>query len=602
MITIDEGLQIISPRIIRNTRHEHYARTVDRRKLYHAMLTGDDIEEYLMRFDQREDLAQFKARKKITQQCVSPACNEAVAHFDKLARYPNIKKELRYDTGAERIERLHEALRLFCNEGDVQEYLAGEFDRRSLIDPNAFLVLDFGDFDAAAGEVPRVYGVYVDCDNVIDFDYLPNGELDYLFIEQYFDVFDKEGNSTQVRDYVGYLGDDMLLCEQIHENRVPTKRGAIIGTLEAGHTSYSIRALNPQAGQVQAFRLGYIKDPITNYKTCVSPLDKAETVVMDLNNDKSEYDTTKRFHVFPQKFQFAAPCPGESDMVSCRGGRTPDHQVCSVCKGSGVKIHMSSSDVITLPLPKDKDDYFIKLADMTHYAKPDIEIIKHLREDVESSKLAIKRAIFTAESAVKTDGALKIEDTATKEVIKQDDMSNILLPYGLQRSRAFKFIVYQIAAFNDIRDGLTVLYEYPQSLRLETIEELQEKYAVLVASKASLTLLDDIDAEIGAKRFMDDPDGLKRYNTWRLHRPFRNMASEEIEFIIGAGLVPKWLQVLWGAYDHVMTELENTEKTFYDMQYSKQRELIKAATQLLVTDLEPEEPEPFLGKPKPAEV
>ena len=578
------------PRISGNVKHEHYERTVDRCKLYHAMMTGDDIEEYLTRFECREDQEQFEARKKITQQCVSPAINEAAAKFYKTSRYPNIKKSMSYEKGQGKLPQLEEALLSFCNNGDVQEYLATEYDRRSLIDPNAFLVIDFNHFDALQNEKPTTYGVFIPCDNVVDFEYLPNEELNYLIIERVVSIFDKDGNIVNLKDYIGYLGNEILVFEEKHEDRIiPARRGGKIET--AGASEYYQYVIQSKAGQVQACRLGYIKDPITNYKTVISPLDMAETVVMDLNNDKSEYDQTKRFHVFPQKYQYYLPCPGESDTVTCKGGRTLTGSECKVCKGRGVMVHTSSSDVIMVPMPKDKDDYFLPLSEMSHYSKPDIEIIKHLREDLDLSKMAIMRAIFTTESAVKTDGTTKIEDTATAFLIKSDDLNNILLPFCDHKSQFYKFIVRQVALFNDIADGLKILFEYPPSLRLETVEELQAKFATLVQSGASKILLDDIETEIAAKRFIDDPEGLKKYNTWKRHKPFGNILIAEVEFIIAGGSVPKWREILWGNFDYIMSQVEAENAGFYDKSYKEQHKLIKEAAMELKAELDADQPQ-----------
>lgn len=584
MITVEQGRPIIEARIENKTRHEHYDRTVNRRKLYHAMMTGEGLSNYLNHFELRESAEEFKARTKITQQCVTPPINEAAARFGKTSRYPNIKKELKYEKGSDRSEILNSALGKFCHDGDVQSFLALDFDNKSLIDPNSFLVLDFESFDALQNKRPEVYGVFIPCDEVVDFEYLPNDELNYLIIEKTVEIFNEKNEKIKLKDYIGYLGDSVLVYHEVHEDR-KLADGELI---DIGNEQYRFHDLNSEAKQVQAIRLGYLKDPITNYKTVISPLDKAETVVMDLNNDKSEYDQTKRCHVFPQKLQFEQKCPGESDVKTCSHGKTVDGNTCGVCKGKGVLLHASSADVLTLPMPKDKDDYFLPLADMIHYAKPDIEIIKHLREDVESSKLSIMKAIFTSESAVKTDGTVKIDKTATEFVMKADDVSDIILPYALHKSKIYKFIIRQVAIFNDIEEGLKILFEYPASLRLETVEELQAKFAVLVAAGASPSLLDDIEKEIATKRFIDDQEGLLRYEVRGLHRPFRNRAPSEVQFMVGAGLCPKWREVLYANYESIMTELEHENSNFYQMKFEQRNELIKSRAKEYAAELEPE--------------
>jgi len=593
MITIEQGLQIMRPRIEGRSFHPYYERTVDRKKLYKAMMTGECLSDYLHTFTGREDADQFAIRKEITQECVTPAVNEAAAKFYKTNRYPNIEKDLYYENKTGNIDKLKEALSKFCFEGDVQAYMATEYDRRSLIDPNAFLVIDFGEFDILQNQRAETYGVFIPCENVVDFEYLPNDVLNYLVISQCFSFYDADGVQQNLTDYIGYLGDDILVFAEYHEERKSPSDNATVE--EIGTGSYYVYALSPKAGQVQAFRLGYIKDPIANYKTCISPLDAAETVVMDLINDKSEYDQTKRFHVFPQKLQFVDDCPGESQYKTCDRGRTPDGSTCGKCGGSGkVPIHTSSADVLTFSVPKDKDDFYIPLSEMVHYAKPDIEIIQHLREDVEKSQYKILRAIFASESVVKTDGATEIQKTATEFILKDDDLNNILTPFCEQKVKFYKFIVRQVAEFNDLAEKLVIIFKYPESKRIQSVEELQDKLAVMVSQGAPTPLLNAVENEIASKRYIDDPDGLNEYEIINSHRPFRNRKESDVQFAIGAGIVPKWIEVLWANFEVIMEEIIQDE-TFFDKKYPERAVIVKAAADKLKADLEPAEPTTLLG-------
>src|SRR5690606_36534406 len=132
-------------------------------------------------------------------------------------------KELKYDKRYERIAVLEEQLNKFCYDGNIQSYLATEYDRRSLIDPNAFLVMDFTDYDPLQNERPGVYGVWIPCDSVIDYDFLPNDELNYLIINRQVQIFDQDSNLIDLVDYIGYLGNDILIYEEMNEFRQLTE-------------------------------------------------------------------------------------------------------------------------------------------------------------------------------------------------------------------------------------------------------------------------------------------------------------------------------------------------------------------------------------------
>lgn len=599
MINVDQGRSLMVPRIDSQSRFEFYQRTVDLKKLYKAMVTGDNIEDYMTRFKCREDEEQFVIRKYITQECVSPAINEAVSQFVKTSRYPNITKELRYkNDDQKRLEILKEQLAKFCYDGDIQEYLASEYEMRAILDPNGFLIVDFNDFDAVQNERPGVYGVYIGAEDVVDFEIFPNDELNYLIITKREEFFNKDSVKVSVLDYLGYLGNEILIYQRVEDDRIiPSKPGGEF--VDIGGNMFYTYVLQPKSKQVQAMRLGYSKDPITNFRTVVSPIGKAETTAIDLINDKSNYDQTKLLHCFPQKFAFERKCPGEGGISTCNNGVSTNGSTCQRCNGTGIVVHTSASDVITLPMPNDTDEYVVKLSEMVHYAKPDIDIIQHLREDMENGKLAIQRAIFTTESVAKADGNVKIENTATEFVAKSDDKNNILLPACIHKSKFYKFIIRQIAIFNDLEEGLIVLFEYPKSLSLESIEQLQEKYNKMVESGASATLLNDIEKEIAAKRFQDDPEGLKKFNTWSAHRPFKGRTTAEIEFAIGNGSIPKWIEVLWANFETIMVEIENENSNFYMIDYKKQRELIKSMAEEYAAALPSEqEPKSFVNTSK----
>lgn len=593
MISVEQGLRVMKPRIESRSFHEHYDRTVDRRELYNAMMTGKNITNYLFRFERREDNEQFDLRKRITNQCVTPAINEAASKFYKTSRYPNIRKDLYYEKGVGQIDTLKEALNRFTYEGDIQNYIAQEYDRRSLIDPNAFLVMDFKDFDALQNQRPNVYGVFIPCDDVVDFEYNPNEELNWLMIKRPYSFYNEKGEVQNLIDYIGYLGNDVIVFEERHEERIIFP-GATVEDI--GTNGYAYYTLQSKAGQVQAFRLGYIKDPNTNYKTCVSPLDNAEYVVKDLNNDKSEYDQTKRFHVFPQKLQYETECSGESQTNPCHNGYCLDGRVCSKCGGTGyMDIHTSSSDVLRFRMPRSGEEVPVKLSEMIHYAVTDIAVIQHLREDIESGKLNIIRAIFTTDTAVKPDGNIKIEDTATAVLIKNDDLNNILLPFCQHKVKFYKFVVRQIALFNDIADNLVIVFEYPESLRMESVEELQAKFATMVSSGMTTSLLNIAEDAVAVKMYIDDADGLNRYEIWNTHKPFRNWKESDVQFAIGNGSVPKWQEVLWANFDYIKETIDEDE-TFYKKKFKERSEIVKAAAEALVGELEPEPVEGMLGR------
>lgn len=595
MITVEQGLSILNPFVDSQNRHQYYDRTVDRRKLYSAMMTGDGLTNYLTRFENRENKEEFEIRKLITNQAVTPAVNEAASKFYKTSRYPNIKRDLYYESDVDRINILEEILKQFCFEGDVQEYMEREFDRRSLIDPNSFMVMDFEMFDAAQNQRPAPYSVFIPCDDVVDFEFLPNDELNYLIITRPYSFYDKQGDLVELIDYYCYCGNDIIIYRQYHEDRIFATPHQIVET--TGPTEYRWQSVRSLAGQVQAYRLGYIKDPITHYKTVVSPLDNAETVVRDLINDKSEYDQTKRFHVFPQKLQYVSRCKGGGDiMQTCDKGCRPDGSKCTTCGGSGfTSVHTGSSDILTYIMPDTKDDYVMPLSEVIHYAKPDIEIIQHLREDIETGKLNVVRSIFTTETAVKPNGDIKIDKTATETMIKADDLNNILMPFCLHKVKFYKFIIRQCAFFNDIEKGLVIIYEYPKSLRLESVEELQKIFSTMVTSGAPAPLLDDVEHEIITKRFIDDPEALNRYEIWNTHRPFRNRSSADVQYAIGAGSVPKWIEVLWANFEYIKAQFEDDD-SFYIKDFKSRAALLKAAAEELKAELEPEPVEGYLGR------
>ena len=139
-----------------------------------------------------------------------------------------------------------------------------------------------------------------------------------------------------------------------------------------------------------AYHLGMEKDARNKFQTFRSILEPASEMLKMLLWDGSEYDTIKLCHGIVKQFAYAPKCTYErqddNGYYKCNDGHLYlNHELlkepCPSCKGSGMRIHTSSQDIIFLPEPMTGEET-VSLDKLTHTIFIPDSILESLKRDI----------------------------------------------------------------------------------------------------------------------------------------------------------------------------------------------------------------------------
>ena len=122
--------------------------------------------------------------------------------------------------------------------------------------------------------------------------------------------------------------------------------------------------------------------------------------------------------------------------------------------------------------------------------------------------------------------------------------------------------------------------------------------AAFAAAGIGMFVKSSIETDIASIIYSEDEFGYKRHNVKQSFFPFSGKTPEQIMAIIGGNLVSQFTKVFWANYGQVFdaVELEQAENevNFYDLNRTKQWEIIKAKVEEMVKEIEEEQPEPAM--------
>src|SRR4030042_1814610 len=147
MITKDEGLIILTDVIAKCTYHQDYEYVVELADKYYKMKSGDKVTDLLKRMITRETEEEFTQRCNLSKSVLPSTLNSTMLPYQKALRKQPLLRELIYkDT--DRKKELEGKICNFWGEKSLEEYLEYSFINYNYIDPNAFLITEFDEFDA----------------------------------------------------------------------------------------------------------------------------------------------------------------------------------------------------------------------------------------------------------------------------------------------------------------------------------------------------------------------------------------------------------------------------------------------------------------------
>jgi hypothetical protein len=563
------GLELLVKIVDKETVHEDYKRVTELAEKYYKLKTGDEIEDLLHKIETRVTEDEFDMIKSIYRSIIPATLNSTKLPFLKAARKQPIVRQIDYDDQADtKKSELEEFIGKYWGDKSLEKYLEYAYVDYNYIDPNAFLITEFDEFDNKI-EKASPYPFIADSEQAVMFEY-KNEILEYLVVKLPNKYMDGPEEKVGTK-YTMYLGMDTIVLSQVANK---TSGGEVV---ELRGMYFEILYFTPKNEKVPAIRFGFLRDEQTKGRTFVSLFHAVMGFLEKTLKIDSELDLACALVAFPQRFMYVSPC----DAPGCNHGFLPDHTNCPICLGTGQQqAHKGTQDFITLTLPRGKDfDYsnIMDLEKMLVYKFPPIELLKFQKEYLEYLKKSVHSMMFNADLYTRSE----VATTATEKILETDNMNDTLFPFTRQYSSIWEFVVKDIATFTDLSEGLIVQYKFPYDLKFKSLNDLMIDLKAAKDAGASTSTISAIEDDINEILYSDRPEALKEMKIKNNINPFRGYSSDNIRFIISQGNTTLYNRTLWENMESIFQDLEfeHEDPWLYDLSETLIRELVVKKTQ-----------------------
>lgn len=614
-------------------KHQDYNRVVElTRDYYRPLITGQGVEHLLKQFSRREDAAAYKQRILLTQ-VITPAIHNTI--MGPLRKIITVKPTVdRADFGADAKSDNAELTRMvqdFYAGKSVDEYFASVLLDQGAIDPNAFCLIGFEEFDPRT-EKPSVYPTVVSSEDAWNFAYR-NGELDWLLVHRAIKYKTRQQEAEQngkkkvatgaapkwiEQDghwFCAYMKDHQAVFEQVDPGTAPTAAdhvlvdkagkpvpeslaGVVFATADYFYRVstaevYRVRFYDQKSGMVQAFRIGFRPDPETMGRTCVNFWHSALPYMMKGIKAGSELDLTAALHAFLQKIQYANPCKGYVDEKSqkwdCHNGYEANStSLCRKCGGSGWDVITTAQDHITLRLPRTKEE-FLELSNLVHYVQLPVEVLTWQDGYVDKLEAKCYRAVYNTERFRQD----QVQATATGELIDLQSVYDAIHPcvdwWSQSRVRTYRLAATFRMGSEKVKN-LSVAHVMPRNLRYETTAEMVALRKGMKEAGLSGAMLMQVDSDLLDHLYIDDQVALKRAKTMLAFDPFGGKDEATCVQLISQDLTTKRVKVFWTNMAYVFTEAEARAavkgEDFYMQARAKQQTYIDEVVDEIIAAIE----------------
>jgi len=558
-------------------------------------VTGDGLDEELRQFVKRESKEDFEQRVNITKHIIPSVVSNLTAPERKVPRSNGMVRTVTYgEAEKDKTKDLEKILAKFWGNKSFDDWMATRWLELNDIDPNAFVVFEWKDFDSDAEKL-QPYPYEVNSHQAIMFEYI-NNILKYL-------VDCREGRYTM------YLENETILLTKIEPKDV-TRTVEIIekdqditdlqiqvieetGLVSINDVIYSITIPSPshESGRVPAMRVGYKRDAETNGDTYVSPYNDAMPYLDKTLKANSELDLTMALHAFPQKIVTTRPCIN----TECNGGQVFNKEgeitTCKTCDGGGLMIHKSAQDIIMVKAAQNADEQF-QLDNMVMYVTPDIDLLKFQDEYIDELTIECQRAMYNSDIFTKEE----VSTTATEKVIELDNIYDTLYPLSVDYAKDWKYGVDTIAILVDMFKGLVAVMSFSKDFKFKSKDDLLDDRKKALDAGSPDSILRDLDDDYMRISTTDNPIEYARYKTMQYFDPFSGKNDVETIAAKTSGTVPKSVIVLDDNYGWIFDNLETKNPEFFLMTRDKQRELIEKAVEEIIKELDSQQPsDPILN-------
>lgn len=593
--------------IIKNKeRHPDYKRVCDLSQLYTRLVTGEDMQPLMRQFTRRENEEQFRQRVDITQHITKTVSQNIIEPFYKVPRSNSVQRNITYgDNDPEKLKSLNDKLNTFWGDESLDGFMNNRWIEMNFVDPNAFIVVEWKPFDNTV-ERASPYPFEVSSQEAIMFEYF-NKKLVYLSTLTSQTDLITENNIDKVVMYNVYtiygINQTVQFSEIYVKENLQTAQNAFINSVDrtfiAGYfydkssdKYYTITVFDAHnLGYVPAKVIGFKRDLFTKGRTYVSPIDKGIPLLMKMIKANSELDLSMALHAFPQKIQYARRCAARD----CQGGITINGEICGACHGSGFETIISAQEVITIAMPKSKDDAF-DLTNMVHYDYPPVDLLKFQDDYITGLTQQIKMSIFSSEIYNKQE----VAETATGKNIDLQNIYDSLYPVAMAYSKSWKFYLTTIADIIQLSDGLVAFYNFSKDFKMKSLTDLYSDLKLVGDAKADEFIKQTIQDDIAGIIYSEDDHELLKYNVKKSWYPFNGKTTDQINAIVTAtGMVTEFTKVFWANFGFIFDLIELDQIAlkidFYNLTRDKQWAIIQQYVQKIISQVKVEAPvNPFV--------
>ena len=621
-------------------KHQDYAHVVAYAEDYaRPLTTGKKIGPLIKRFNKTESVDDHAQRIELTTAVTPAVLNTIMGPVRKIARVkPNVN---RADFGLDRkddTEKLAKAESTFYAGKSVAHWLGSVGFDYGAIDPNAFCLINFDRFDGRY-EAPKPYPTLITCKDAWNFEY-HNGILQWLLVHRDYKYMElpqtvgkaKKGTKEPEPKWLdghwfcAYLENHHVEFRQVDARTITSEAEGVIVTFNGDVVPgfddaidstakpifdqggiyyfrvsktelYEVVFYEHKSGKVQAFRMGYKLDAETDGRTCVAMWHPAMAYLLKSIKSGSELDISAALHVFLKEIGYEPPCPGFVEVLdgnrvatACDRGQDPNGHPCRRCNGSGLFRIGSGQQMISMALPRRKEDLF-DLPALHHYFDLPIDIVKWLDEYVEKLNKLAYQAVYNTEPMDRA----QVQPTATAELRDNENVYDTLQPGCAWFAESLILIRELIAVYTVTKmDGFVNQFQFPRNLRFESIGDLVALMKALKEAGASMALVIQVQKDIMEHIFVDDEQALRRAVTMLEFDPFAGKDEATSLALISQDRSTKKLITLWSNLAEVFNraEAEGLERTvpvdFYDLTMKEQRKVVNKIVDDLIAEMDGE--------------
>jgi len=496
--------------------------------------------------------------------------------FHKVSRSNRVTKLIEHSDKNVQVD-ISEALDLFYGEGDkegVDQYLKERFLPLTFTDPNAWFLTTFDSFDSKI-EQPQPYPVEYSSEQVINYE-LHKDRPEWVIVKLKHEYINRKEEKKTTNRYI--LFDKDFAIEYIKKETDMVEVDSDTWTDPKTKYKYLINRYEHKSGRVPLIRIGYKKDIETQSQTYVNPFHYEALPLMEqFLKISSELQLSITLHTFPKQVSYVEQC----DAKGCQSGVLSSGETCATCSGTGKKLHTTAADVIEIPMPRRTED-MVDVSKISTYVEFPAGVMEFLDKYADKLEDKIMRMMFNSESLVQTQF-----NTATEAVIDVDSIYDTLHPFADKYSDVWMFFVKLVALYRGHRNVI-VVHKFASDLKLKPMTQLLNELKLANESNAPSYVRETINEDIADIIYADDQDERSKLAIKSKHYPFSGKTDFEIQNIILNNLTPLDDRILYANFNRIFDEVEIENPRFYEMAYTRQKDLIQAKIEQLKERITPQ--------------